>query len=64
MVLEVKEGLGLCSTYPLETEAGLMVAATVIACFTLFAGLPLTLAAIGACKRVASVKKGEETPKI
>jgi hypothetical protein len=53
VVVDFREGLGLCTGYPLEVEAGLMVAVTIIDCSTLFAGLPLLLAAIGACQRIA-----------
>lgn len=53
----IREGLGLCAGYPLEVEAGLMVAVTIIACFTLLAELPLLLTAIGACQRIARKNK-------
>jgi hypothetical protein len=61
VVVDIREGPGLCAGYPLEVEAGLMVAVTIIACSTLFAGLPLLLAAIGACQRIARKnRKGVE----
>ncbi len=53
VVVDIREGLGLCAGYRLEVEAGLMVAITIIACSTLFAGVPLLLTAIGACQRIA-----------
>ena len=53
VVIEVREGLGMCSEYPLETEAALMVSLTSVLCTVVFAGIPLLLTAVSACKRVA-----------
>ena len=61
LVIDIKEGLGMCAEYPLETEAVLMVSLTTVLCGTLFAGIPLLLTAVSACKRVAR-KTGVEQP--